>query len=87
MKEYLPIGTVVLLKNGKKKIMIYGRKQLNDKNELFDYVACLYPEGNINDDFNFLFNHEDIEEVVATGFSNEEDKEFVKKVLNAEHFN
>lgn len=27
MKEYLPIGSVVLLKKGTKKIMIYGRKQ------------------------------------------------------------
>ena len=83
MKEYLPIGTVVLLKNGSKKIMIYGRKQLAAENgEEFDYVACLYPEGNINDDYTFLFNEENIEKVVFKGYTDEEDVEF-QKVLNA----
>ena len=77
MKEYLPIGSVVLLKNGKKRIMIYGRRQLNADKVLFDYVACLYPEGNINDDYNFLFNNEDIDKVVFRGYSDEEDKEFI----------
>ena len=32
MKEYLPIGSVVLLKEGKKKLMIYGRKQMQTSN-------------------------------------------------------
>lgn len=80
--EYLPIGTVVLLKGGEKKVMIYGRKQLavDDSGE-YDYIACLYPEGNISDEYNFLFNQNDIEEVVFKGFVNEEEEEF-QKVLN-----
>ena len=83
MKKYLPIGTVVLLKNGSKKIMIYGRKQLaEDTGEEFDYVACLYPEGNIDDDYTFLFNHENINEIVFTGYADAEEDEF-QKVLNA----
>ena len=49
MKKYKPLGSVVLLKNGTKRVMIYGRKQiLASTGELFDYVACLYPEGNIH---------------------------------------
>lgn len=83
MKKYLPIGSVVLLKNGSKKIMIYGRKQLAaETGEEFDYVACLYPEGNIDDDYTFLFNHENIDEVVFTGFADEDEEEF-QKILNA----
>ena len=82
MKEYLPIGTVVLLKNGSIKIMIYGRKQIATENgEEFDYVACLYPEGNINDDYTFLFNNENIDQVVFKGYSDEEEARF-QKVLN-----
>lgn len=82
MKNYLPIGSVVLLKNGTKRIMIYGRKQLAaDTGEEFDYVACLYPEGNINDDYTFLFNEENIAEVVFTGFADEEEEAF-RNVLN-----
>ena len=83
MKKYLPIGSVVLLKNGSKKIMIYGRKQLAaETGEEFDYVACLYPEGNIDDDYTFLFNHENIDEVVFAGFADEDEEEF-QKILNA----
>ena len=28
MKKYKPLGSVVLLKNGTKRVMIYGRKQI-----------------------------------------------------------
>ena len=82
MKEYLPIGSVVLLKGGSKTVMIYGRKQISAENGAeFDYVACLYPEGNISDDFSFLFNIDDIDQVVFEGYRNEAEAEF-QKVLN-----
>ena len=82
MKEYLPIGSVVLLHNGTKKIMIYGRKQLSQNdNQEYDYVACLFPEGNINEDYTFLFNQENIREVVFRGYENEEEQAF-QKLLN-----
>lgn len=73
------MGSVVLLKEGTKKIMIYGRKQIAaETGEIYDYVACLYPEGNISDEYTFLFNHEDVAEVVFEGYSDEEDKVFVE---------
>lgn len=82
MKKYLPIGSVVLLNNGTKKIMIYGRKQLAaDTGDEYDYVACFYPEGNISEEYTFLFNHENIKEVVFTGFVDEDEDEF-QKILN-----
>ena len=78
MKNYLPIGSIVLLKNGKKKVMIYGRRQkrVTDEHE-YDYIACLYPEGNISEDYMYLFNHEDIETVVYRGYSDAEEESFV----------
>ena len=38
-EKYLPIGTVVLLKEGKKRVMITGFciKPEEDKNKMFDY--------------------------------------------------
>ena len=82
MKEYLPIGSVVLLHNGTKKIMIYGRKQLSQNdNQEYDYVACLFPEGNINENYTYLFNQENIREVVFRGYENEEEQAF-QKLLN-----
>jgi len=81
MKEYLPLGSIVLLVNGEKKIMIYGRKQFAVKTkDEYDYVACLYPEGNINDEFTYLFNHSDIREIVHTGFTDDEDKAFLEQL-------
>ncbi|WP_026478309.1 DUF4176 domain-containing protein [Alkaliphilus transvaalensis] len=79
MKSYLPIGSIVLLKNGEKKVMIYGRRQMQVTNgQMWDYIACLYPEGNISDEYMYLFNHEDIEEVVFRGYGDSEEEEFLK---------
>jgi hypothetical protein len=41
----------------------------------------MYPEGNINEDYMFLFNHEDIEKVVYRGYSDVEEEKFLK-ILN-----
>ena len=82
VKKYLPLGTVCLLKEAKKKVMIIGfvakGKDLGDK--LFDYVGCVYPEGILTSNHNLLFNHNDIQEVYFIGFSNAEDKAFKQKL-------
>ena len=52
-EKYLPIGSVVRLVNGTKKIMIFGRLQIQaSSGQKWDYVACLYPEGNLNEKYN-----------------------------------
>ena len=80
--KYLPIGSVVLLKGGTKRTMIYGRMQLSiDTGKMYDYIACFYPEGNVSKNFTFLFDHSQIEEVIFEGFSDEEDKSFVHNIL------
>ena len=44
-EKYLPLGSIVLLKGAKKRLMIYGRKQKEaDTDEIWDYIGCLYPE-------------------------------------------
>jgi len=80
-KDYLPIGSVVLLKKGTKRVMIYGRRQLNTgNNQEYDYLACLYPEGHINDKFTYVFNHEDIAEVLFRGFSDAEEEALLERM-------
>jgi len=71
--DLLPIGSVILLKGADKRLMIYGIKQFNedDGNE-YDYIGCLYPEGNIGVEYNYLFNHEDVERVDFIGFMDSE---------------
>jgi hypothetical protein len=78
-KKLLPTGSVVILKEGNKKLMIYGRKQLllnEDEPKMYDYLACFYPEGYINPDYSFVFNHEDIKEIVFIGYVDQEEDTF-----------
>ncbi len=84
MLDYLlPIGSVVKLRNGKKKVMIYGVKQTDAKTDItYDYVGVLYPEGNIGQEYQLLFSHDAIEEIYFRGYENEERKEFIKKLSN-----
>lgn len=81
MKNYFPIGTVVLLKGGKKRIMIIGIGQKDiETNEVWDYSACLFPEGYIDPSKVILFNHEQVERVYAIGYQDSEQLEFLSKV-------
>lgn len=80
--KYLPIGSVVLLKQGEKRLMIYGRKQKDrETGTIWDYVACLYPEGNISMEQTYLFNHEQIDRVYFIGYQDEDEIEFTEKYL------
>jgi len=78
-KDLLPIGSVVLLKGGIKKLMIIGIKPIreDEENQEFDYIGVMYPEGFIGAETNFLFNHEDINDTAFTGYNNPERAEFI----------
>ena len=82
-EKFLPVGTVVLLSGGKKRIMITGYvaigKETGDK--VYDYIGCLYPEGVISSDKNLLFHHNQIEKVYYMGYSDDEQKSFSKKLI------
>ena len=50
--EFLPLGSIVQLKGGVKKIMIIARGAfavVKGEKRYFDYGACTYPEGVIGD--------------------------------------
>lgn len=82
MEKYLPIGSIVTLKGGEKKIMIYRRKQRQTgTNNIWDYIACLYPEGNINEEYMYLFNHEQIDRIHFLGYQDKEEFEFSSENL------
>lgn len=81
VKELLPIGSVVLLKEGKKKVMIFGIKQTDrSTNEEHDYIGVIYPEGNLGQEMQFYFEHENIAEVVFRGYEDNERENFVIKL-------
>lgn len=80
-KKYLPVGSVVKLKDGIKAIMITGFCAISGEDgRMYDYCACLYPEGIIASEFNFLFNHDQIAEILYRGFVSSEETEFKQKL-------
>ena len=84
MKEkYLPIGTVVTLQKATKRIMIIGYCPISEDKTMYDYSACLYPEGVISQDKTLVFNHEQIAQIHYTGLEDEEEKDFILKMKNA----
>ena len=89
VKEYLPIGSVVLLKGAQKKVMITGYTPIDmeTKNKIYEYLGCVFPEGIIKSDENILFDTKDIDKIFFKGFINEEQEKFipeVKEILESE---
>lgn len=83
MKEFLPLGSVVLLKGANKRLMICGRIQSNvATGEVFDYSACYYPEGLISSKEVFMFNNDNIDKVFFIGFQDTEEFKFRKMMNN-----
>lgn len=84
MNALLPIGSVVLLKESTKRVMIYGRLQKEvDGDRIWDYIACLYPEGNINAEHSFLFDNDQIESVYFVGCQDEEELRFQQYLMDS----
>ena len=84
-EKFLPIGTVVMLKGGTKRIMITGYCMIDKKsnnNKLFDYCGCLFPEGMVSSEQTGLFDHSQIEKVYYMGFQDEEQKKFIVAIKN-----
>lgn len=80
--KLLPIGSVVLLNNGTKNIMITGFYSVpaNDNSKVYDYCGCLFPEGVISSEQNLLFDHNQIMKVLYMGFASPEEKDFKMKL-------
>lgn len=93
----LPLGSVILLKGGKHKLMITGHNvsyeiNPNGKNQYFDvdgrkplifnYMGVIWPEGDVALDRVALFNDDDIGKVYFKGFIEEEPEDINEKIDN-----
>ncbi len=82
-KRFLPLGSVVVVEGGIKKMLIIARGAFaNIKGEVkyFDYGACTYPEGVIGDAM-LYFDHDKIQSVVCEGYRNEEEEQMQKNLI------
>ena len=97
MKDYLPVGSVVSIKEGKKPLVIMGYKTKPQNNKIykgneeiesdriFDYCGVLFPEGVIDTNVMAVFNKDDIEAVLFEGYKTEETNllfDFIKKTYD-----
>lgn len=81
--DLLPIGSVVRLIGGTKNVMIYGVKQTDaESGQEYDYISVAYPEGCIGNEGHYLFNHDNIEEVLFIGMNDGERQIFLEKLNN-----
>lgn len=78
IKDLLPAGSVVLLKGGVKKTLIIGVLQIKEDTpgEVYDYIGVPYPEGYMGMDNVYLFQRENINDVIFRGYENPERDEF-----------
>ena len=83
--KMLPIGSVVIMKNGTKPLMIFGYLQKDSSNpdKIFDYSAVMFPEGNIGPQHQFLLNHSDIAKVLHLGMEDSGRIPFIESILKA----
>lgn len=75
----LPLGSIVSITGSPKKFMIIGRAlYVNVQNEkkYFDYAACTYPEG-IMDEHIVYLQAKDIQSVLFEGYTDEENERMV----------
>jgi hypothetical protein len=82
LEGLLPIGTVVLLKNSAKRVMLIGYCQQDlqtGAKTVWDYAGCLYPEGYLGPDKTYLFNGSQIDKVYSLGYQDEEQFAFKVK--------
>lgn len=83
MKEkFLPIGTILTLKGATKKVMVIGYLPISQNNVMFDYSACIFPEGVLDMNKTLAFNHDKIENIDFMGNKNEEFEKFNKNLIN-----
>ena len=80
MNGLLPIGSVVLIGNSVKKVMIVGVCQKGgQEKKLYDYTGVIFPEGFLDAKKMFLFNHDQISQIYALGYQDAEQLAFKEK--------
>ncbi len=79
-KGLLPIGTVVILEGGTKKVMITGYySKAEGENKIYQYNGCIFPEGFMENVF-CLFDQSQIVEVFYKGLENDEYESYINEM-------
>ena len=81
-KGLLPLGSIVLLEGGNRRLMVTGQcvSKEEDESAVYDYSGVLYPEGFLDPDSMFMFNGENIERVYHVGYIDEKTMQVLPKI-------
>ena len=80
--KLLPIGSVVQLHNGEKRLIVVGRVLAGPDDVVHDYAGVLYPEGMGAPSALYFFEDAAIEHVFGVGFQDAEEADFKDAVLS-----
>ena len=80
--KVLPLGSVVILKEGLQKLVIIGRGTIykdakTGEEKVADYMAILYPMG-FNLENTVFIDHKNIDKVLYEGYVDEEEERFLE---------
>ena len=78
----LPIGSVVQLRNGERRLMVTGRVIASSDDVVHDYCAVLYPDGLTGSDSLYFFDQDVVDVVYGVGFQDAEEAAFKAAVLS-----
>lgn len=81
-RDLLPLGSIVYLNEGTKKVLIIARGLVAKNGDglvFFDYGGVPYPEG-LQDDKMAYFQHEGVSKVVFEGYKDLDDEATVEKI-------
>lgn len=85
--EFLPIGSVVMLKESEAPVMIAGYLSVVEGNldKVWNYSGFRFPIGYTDNDKILSFDHEQIELVIAYGYKDVEQENFIRLLEAAKH--
>ena len=82
--DFLPVGSVVLLKEATRPVVVIGFAVVEEgSKDIWDYLGCAYPIGVVDPTKNLLFQREQIDKVLFTGYTDEEGKKFLTQLTES----
>jgi hypothetical protein len=84
-KKYLPVGSIIGLKDDSRRLLIIGRQLYSESNNIIrDYAALEYPNGFVDAKDKFiLFDNKDIVTVYHYGYVDEIEMQLDEKLHEA----
>ena len=83
--KYIPLGSIVELDGLNTYVMVTGYRSMNAaKEQVFDYLGCLYPIGLTSPKEALLFNHNQVVNVIFEGYKDSRSEKYHNLLIEAD---